>query len=58
MNKRRKISGQFVPRRVEVLGSPAFACTPDQVPDLMAAAIQRRDLAAWAAGEGIVTSHA
>jgi hypothetical protein len=40
------------------LGSPAFACTPDQFPDLMAAAIERRDLAAWAAGEGIVTSHA
>ena len=40
------------------LGSPAFACTPDQFPDLMAAAIERRDLGAWAAGEGIVTSHA
>ena len=39
------------------LGSPAFACTPDQFPDLMAAAIERRDLGAWAAGEGIVTSH-
>lgn len=26
------------------LGIPAFACTPDQFPDLMAAAIERRDL--------------
>jgi Mg-chelatase subunit ChlD len=40
------------------LGVPAFACTPDAFPDLMAAAIERRDLGAWAAGEGIVTSHA
>jgi Mg-chelatase subunit ChlD len=30
------------------LGVPAFACTPDAFPDLMAAAIERRDLAAWA----------
>ena len=38
------------------LGIPAFACTPDAFPDLMAAAIQRRDLAAWAAGAGITTA--
>jgi Mg-chelatase subunit ChlD len=31
------------------LGIPAFACTPDLFPELMAAAIQRQDLAAWAA---------
>lgn len=30
------------------LGIPAFACTPDIFPDLMAAAIERRDLQAWA----------
>ena len=30
------------------LGVPAFACTPDSFPDLMAAAIERRDLAEWA----------
>ncbi|WP_214110380.1 VWA domain-containing protein [Acrocarpospora catenulata] len=29
------------------LGVPAFACTPDVFPDLMAAAIQRKDLSAW-----------
>ena len=38
------------------LGVPAFACTPDLFPDLMAAAIERRDLTAWAAGEGIVAA--
>jgi Mg-chelatase subunit ChlD len=31
------------------MGIPAFACTPDLFPELMAAAIERRDLAAWAA---------
>ncbi|MEU4570469.1 VWA domain-containing protein [Micromonospora sp. NPDC023956] len=30
------------------LGVPAFACTPDAFPDLMAAAIERRDLVAFA----------
>ncbi|CAA9384849.1 VWA domain-containing protein [uncultured Nocardioides sp.] len=39
------------------VGVPAFACTPDLFPDLMAAAIEKRDLAAWAASEDIVTSH-
>jgi Mg-chelatase subunit ChlD len=31
------------------LGVPAFACTPDQFPQLMAAAIQRQDLRDWVA---------
>lgn len=31
------------------LGVPAFACTPDQFPELMAAAIQRSDLRDWVA---------
>jgi Mg-chelatase subunit ChlD len=31
------------------LGVPAFACTPDVFPELMAAAIERRDLTAFAA---------
>lgn len=38
------------------MGVPSFACSPDQFPDLMAAAIQRQDLAAWAARQGIVTA--
>jgi Mg-chelatase subunit ChlD len=39
------------------IGVPAFACTPDQFPDLMAAAIERRDITAWAAENDIVTAH-
>jgi Mg-chelatase subunit ChlD len=35
------------------LGAPVFGCTPDQFPDLMAAALSRRDLAAWAAERDI-----
>jgi hypothetical protein len=38
------------------LGIPTFACTPDQFPDLMAAAINRRDLTLWAAQQEIVTA--
>ena len=38
------------------LGAPAFACTPDLFPDLMAAAINRQDMAQWAASRGIVAS--
>jgi hypothetical protein len=37
------------------LGIPTFACTPDLFPDLMATAIQRRDVNAWAARHEIVT---
>ncbi len=40
------------------LGVPSFACTPDLFPDLMAAAIGRQDLGAWAAAQGIVASRA
>ncbi|HWL86395.1 MAG TPA: VWA domain-containing protein [Polyangiaceae bacterium] len=38
------------------LGIPAFACTPDLFPDLMATALARSDLSAWAAQHGIVTA--
>ncbi|HEY9880568.1 MAG TPA: VWA domain-containing protein [Leptolyngbyaceae cyanobacterium] len=40
------------------LGVPAFACTPDLFPDLMAAAINRQDLGQWAAAREIVTASA
>ena len=40
------------------LGVPTFACTPDLFPDLMAAAIQRRDLNLWAAQNDIVAGRA
>lgn len=36
------------------LGSPAFACTPDQFPELLAVALRRGDVSDWAAREGIV----
>jgi Mg-chelatase subunit ChlD len=38
------------------LGIPSFACTPEVFPDLMAAAIQRRDLRMWAARHEIVVA--
>ena len=38
------------------LGIPAFACTPDQFPELMAAAISRADIKQWAAAQEIVTA--
>ncbi len=41
---------------LSALGVPSFACTPDNFPDLMAAAIQRRDLNQWAAERGVVAS--
>lgn len=39
--------------RLAALGAPAFACTPDHFPGLMAAAIERRDVARWAGEQGI-----
>ena len=38
------------------VGAPAFACTPDLFPDLMAAAIGRQDMGQWAASKGIVAA--
>jgi 2-methylisocitrate lyase-like PEP mutase family enzyme len=38
------------------LGVPTFACTPDAFPDLMAAALQKRDLTGWAAARDIQTA--
>jgi hypothetical protein len=35
------------------LGVPVFACTPDQFPALMAAALRRQGMAAWAAAQDI-----
>jgi hypothetical protein len=36
------------------LGSPAFACTPDLFPELMAAVLNRQDVGEWAAQRNIV----
>jgi hypothetical protein len=35
--------------QLATLGVPAFACTPDKFPDLLASAIQRADLRDWVA---------
>ena len=35
------------------LGAPVFACTPDLFPDLMATALRKGDVAAWAAAADI-----
>ncbi len=35
------------------LGAPAFACTPDRFPELLARAIRREDLASWAVRQGL-----
>jgi Mg-chelatase subunit ChlD len=39
--------------RLAALGIPAFACTPDLFPELMAAALQRQDVGAWASRNDI-----
>nr|WCO03987.1 VWA domain-containing protein [Cystobacter sp.] len=39
--------------QLTALGIPTFACTPDLFPELMAAAIQKQDLRAWAARNDI-----
>ena len=39
--------------RLSELGAPAFACTPDLFPDLLAAALRRDDVAAWAEQAGM-----
>lgn len=38
---------------VAALGIPVLACTPDLFPDMMAAALRREDIGAWAAGADI-----
>ena len=38
------------------VGVPSFACTPDHFPDLIAAAIERRDIEQWAGSVGITTT--
>jgi hypothetical protein len=45
-----EIAGTFA-----AMDIPAFACTPDQFPGLMASIINRGDVSAWAATQGIVT---
>ncbi|RQO57267.1 hypothetical protein DBR47_15665 [Paucibacter sp. KBW04] len=42
--------------KLAALGVPSFACTPNAFPGLMAAAIRRDDVSAWAASQSLVTS--
>lgn len=44
--------------KLAAMGVPAFACTPDLFPDLMAAAIRRDDLALWASQQRIQLPYA
>jgi Mg-chelatase subunit ChlD len=41
-------------RQLTQIGVTAFACTPDLFPEMMAAAIRKDDLAAWASRAGVV----
>ncbi|HET7460017.1 MAG TPA: VWA domain-containing protein [Longimicrobium sp.] len=45
-----------VAAELAAFGIPAFACTPDQFPALLATALSRGDVADWAAREGIVAA--
>lgn len=42
-----------VAEKIAANGTPVFACTPDQFPDLMAAALRRDDIHSWAARSDI-----
>jgi Mg-chelatase subunit ChlD len=42
--------------KLAALGVPSFACTPDAFPGLMAAAIRRDDVTAWAGAQGLSAS--
>jgi Mg-chelatase subunit ChlD len=47
---------RYIAEQLAGFGIPAFACTPDKFPDLMAAAIGKQDIAQWAATNDIVTA--
>ena len=40
--------------QMTALGAPSFACTPDLFPSMMATAIQKQDMNAWAAKNDVV----
>ena len=44
--------------KLAAMGAPAFACTPELFPGLMAAALGRRDLGQWAAEQGVAIERA
>lgn len=57
-NDGRPVFDQRNAARFASMDIPSFACTPELFPDLMAAAIQKQDLAAWAAKNDIVMARA
>jgi Mg-chelatase subunit ChlD len=46
-------SNEEIGRKLALLGCPVFGCTPELFPDLMAAALRRDNLHAWAASHDI-----
>lgn len=42
--------------KLAALGVPSFACSPDQFPSMMSAAIKREDVNLWAANNNITTA--
>lgn len=46
-----------VAQRLAGLGMPAFACTPDAFPDLIALAISRGDIGGWAERNAVAAAH-
>lgn len=47
---------QHLAHKLGALNIPCFACSPDVFPDLMAAALERRDINQWAAERNIVVA--
>lgn len=41
-------------QKLNEMGIPVFACTPDKFPELMAAAINRKDIKDWVGDQGMV----
>jgi len=49
---------QRIAAKLSALGAPAFCCTPQLFPELMAAAINKQDIAQWAAAQDVVVTRA
>jgi len=47
---------QRIAAKLSALGAPAFCCTPELFPELMAAAINKQDIAQWAAANEVVVT--
>lgn len=47
---------QGIAAKLSALGAPAFCCTPELFPELMAAAINKQDISQWAAANEVVVT--